>query len=364
VTLPVSSALGRRPEVLAHLKALAGAVQATISKHVDPRQVHRHIDESFELRSEAITQLPAIVSVVKELRRVEHCRVKRYPDVGEEATRTPTEHAELLSSLWFAMYFWGAPFEPAWEQVRRIVDDIGGYPGGQCLNKALGDIFRRTRQIHERGNLSEVDARPGILIYSRRPMAVLPFHLMPPFRHVIEPVRAGDGFDELAELGRAYYWMQLRLCVLQHVPITYIVMAEALRESYQRFLRSAQEPSVEQWAKQLADWTRKTLGDPAKPAELADCVRLYIADKIPEGIPMCALGFKAGIYVLPPESGKDSHSLRFPILGNRISRALLETYREGLTGKGACLDQAIRIANDQPALEDIFQRLIAESIAP
>jgi hypothetical protein len=335
VTVPdalASPAVPSIEQVLPHLRQLEHRVKSAVVDHGDPREIHRRVAYDLRFLEAARSQLPAIITLVTRLNdKLRDLEPDADHDAG--ATQGPAAYAERLSILWLGMYFWGVPFEPAWEQVRRIVEDVGGYPEGQCLNKALGDVFRRTRLIHSRGNLPDAETAHGLVVYTSRPMGMLPFDLMPAFRPDLavaaKATTAGAASDRddrgLIHLGRAYYWMQLRLCVLQGLPIHYIVVADALKDSF----RDSALPPLD-WVDKVTRWTLKTFGDP-DTARVRSNVRLYLTEERPRGIPMCALGYKTGIYVLPPlEMAKDASRMLFPILGNRISRALLRSYREQL----------------------------------
>jgi len=377
-------------ELNIHLEKLAHTVKRAILEHKRPHEIHGEVAKHFkEPQRLPELWLPRIVSMARKLSSKETRDLKTFMDndAGLRAVlnSSPQEqasiHAELLGNLWLGTYFYGAPFGHSWEHVRRIAEDMGGYPGVQCLNKALGDTFRRTHLIHDSGTLTQTEKEDGVLVYTHRPFAILSFDLMPPPNDVVNLQRTElDAQDAVGarcratDLGRAYYWMQLRLCVEKDVPVTYIVVAEVLRKSFERAnLERARQskPSMtpDEWAADLSDWTLKTLGDKQERERLADKVQIIIVDKDrPTAIPICALGHKAGIYVLlPPEDVVGGAMLHFPVLGNRIGRALLPSYRSALSLKSGltrCKDKiVVSPCSDSKGLTDIFRKLLHPSVA-
>lgn len=215
------------------------------------------------------------------------------------AETTARELAEKLSEDWLGMYFYGLSFPPIWEHVHHIAEETGGFPGIQSINKALGDVFRITR------NISDVDR--SLYIYTSRPLGMLPL----------------DQFDSetssYVALGRLYYWLQLRLCVLENVTVHYIVDRTSLEGG---------DP-----AKAIAQ-TLRTFGDEKHTS--SGCLRSNVTIYIHNGtadVAMGAFGYKTGVYTLPrsmwdPVSNRDRRS--FPIFGNRAISTMVDIYTNSL----------------------------------
>lgn len=67
---------------------------------------------------------------------------------------------EQLTVAWLVLYFLSVPMGHAWERVRRIADEQGGYPAGVCMAKSIGDVYRGARMNALR-RAKEGPLRPG-----------------------------------------------------------------------------------------------------------------------------------------------------------------------------------------------------------
>ena len=219
-------------------------------------------------------------------------------------------HIDLLTGVWLGLYFLGLPFNDPWDRARQIIDELGGYPSGASFNKGIGDVYRTARIIFTRDfNMPAMPAGGNeVTVLTQRSIGLVPLELLPeiPFT---DPL--------IANLGRSYTWLQLRLYIACDLPLRYYVR----RSAWNAMLKQKQSQDADgQWLRRSAAMTAKLF---SKPGSTALQKLLFIEAPVVEGIPNCYLGYRGGMY-----SVGDRPTIR--VAGSRVSRDLASSYRETL----------------------------------
>ena len=295
------------------LAAIAEAVEAAARKgevsdiHMSVRDwLHRREPgrPSWELPSSADRLLWASEELVKaESRDLKELaeNLSGVPDHNEALL-----HVDLLTGIWLGMFFLGIPFNDPWDQARQIIDELGGYPARACFNKAIGDVYRLARRVfEEQGAYDQSVRNKELVVLTSFAIEIVPLGVFELKSMTIPATNI---------LGRLYAWLQLQTCIVRKVPVRYYVRKETWEKVRRHVTATPGVPAAEQPTNAFdANHSGLILGE-----------NLHILDPSTiEGTPDCYLGHRGGLYSLGPVSDPQ-------LEGNRISRALSDSYRKRL----------------------------------
>ena len=259
-----------------------------------------------------------------------------------DAAVPPTEGTliELLTGVWLGLYFLSTPFVHPWEKALRIAEGSGGFPGGACLSKAIGDLYRLSRQagIRDFGRFKDMATAPkciacaGVLVLDLYPLSLNERLFKPGSENASRTLA-----DVLIAISTCYELLQLRLYVEEGLPITYILPFKAIGEATDpKAPEAAEGRRVKMWLALASVFPndRSGVAWTFRQEKRGDSViqRVLIVESEMKSVPQCVLGHQIGVQGvrLDPGSQEDSQN-RGTIAGTYVARNLLESYRKELS---------------------------------
>ena len=250
----------------------------------------------------------------------------------------PTEDTliELLTGAWLGLYFLSTPFVHPWERALRIAQGSGGLPGGACLSKAIGDLYRHSRLsgIRNFGRFSAMaedktaDAA-GILVLDIDPLS-MSRRLYRPIVDNTDDIRPLS--DVLIGISTCYELLQLRLYVEEGLPIKYILPFVAIGAPTTPAAPRGDRRNM--WFALASVFPNEGADVHWRfnPRKLGSVVaqEVLVIDHEMTTVPQCVLGHQIGVQGLRLDPMPKASAHRAPLAGNYLAKNLLEMYRRQL----------------------------------